>query len=525
MKLDSNSLPDSHAAEARVLGALVHLARRARHAASAEALGFVAVNETHALFAYRQAALWFADRGIVALSGVVSPEANAPYVQWLERLCAGMPAGRAPQRLGPGHPLAEGEAEVAAEVLAEWADWLPGNALWLPLPARLERASDGASSVAPGALLLVRDAPWSEGEQALLGEWAEMLADAWARLQQPTLRTRWGALRRHWGEVWPGAEARRQFWRRLGRRRFWRLSAARAARAARRGGALLCRPRQWGAALRQAASAVWRSPRRRYAALLAVFLLFPVRLTVLAPGELVPAHPAVVRAPLDGSVDRFFVAPNQRVAAGAPLFQLDLTQLESRLEIARQALVTAEAEYRQAAQQAVFEAKSKAQLALLQGRLAERRTETDFLEAQLARAQIAAPRDGIVLMDDPSEWVGKPVVVGERILTVADAHDVEVEAWIALGDAILLPDAAAVTLYLNAAPLSPVAARLRYYAHDAVARPDGSYAYRVRARLDAGETPPRVGMKGTAKIKGPWVTLGYWVLRRPLAMLRQASGL
>ena len=122
MKLDSNSAPDSRAAEARALGALVHLARRARHAASAEALGFVAVNETHALFAYRQAALWFADRGIVALSGVVSPEANAPYVQWLERLCAGVPAGSAPRVLTGAAPASGTKAEVAAEVAPEWAD-------------------------------------------------------------------------------------------------------------------------------------------------------------------------------------------------------------------------------------------------------------------------------------------------------------------------------------------------------------------------------------------------------------------
>jgi len=117
------------------------------------------------------------------------------------------------------------------------------------------------------------------------------------------------------------------------------------------------------------------------------------------------------------------------------------------------------------------------------------------------------------------------VVTGERIMTVADEHDVEVEAWIALGDGIDLPADAAVTLYLNAAPLSPVSARVRYYAHEAVPRPDASYAYRLRARLEPGESAPRVGMKGTAKIRGHWVPLAYWVLRRPLAILRQVVGL
>ena len=42
-------------------------------------------------------------------------------------------------------------------------------------------------------------------------------------------------------------------------------------------------------------------------------LVFPVRLTVLAPGELVAANPSVVRSPLDGVVERFHIKPNQSV--------------------------------------------------------------------------------------------------------------------------------------------------------------------------------------------------------------------
>src|SRR6185369_9003125 len=70
------------------VGVVMHLARRARQAATAAELGFIAVNETHALMPYRQAALWFAKSGVTALSGVVTPEANAPFVLWLDRVAA-----------------------------------------------------------------------------------------------------------------------------------------------------------------------------------------------------------------------------------------------------------------------------------------------------------------------------------------------------------------------------------------------------------------------------------------------------
>lgn len=75
----------------------------------------------------------------------------------------------------------------------------------------------------------------------------------------------------------------------------------------------------------------------------------------------------------------------------------------------------------------------------------------------------------------------------------------------------------------GASPLSPVEASLRYLAHDAVERPDGNYAYRLRATLTE-PTGHRVGLKGTARLQGRWVPLAYWVLRRPLASVRAAVG-
>ena len=45
----------------------------------------------------------------------------------------------------------------------------------------------------------------------------------------------------------------------------------------------------------------------------------PVRLSVLAPGELVAAQPAVLRAPLDGVVAQIHVQPNQIVKQASPV--------------------------------------------------------------------------------------------------------------------------------------------------------------------------------------------------------------
>lgn len=397
------------------LAALLDLTRRARQASSVAELGFLLVNETRHLVEHRQAVLWRGHEGVQALSGVLQPEANAPYVQWIAAL-AGHVSGQSPDQ-----PLALSARTVPEAVAAEWGDWWPEHALWMPLPAP-------TAGVAAG-LFLARSAPWSTEERQLLQEWL----DAWAYARsamQPAHPQGW----RGWLQRW---------------RHHLRPEAGQA----------------W-----------WRQARWRWLALALLVPLVPVRMTVMAPGELVPAHPATIRAPLDGVLDVFHVQPNQVVERDQPLFGLDEALIQNRVAVAAQVLATAEAEYRQASQQALNDPKSKMLLALLPGKIAEKRAELTYLQDQVGRARVRAPQAGVVLIDDPAEWIGRPVTTGERILRIAAPDDREVEAWLPIGDAIPLEPGATVRLYLSANPLSPVSAQVRYIAHDAVQRPDGSFA-------------------------------------------------
>lgn len=435
------------------LAALLELSHQARHANSLPELEFLAVNDSHQLVPYRQAALWRVEGGIQCLSGLLNVEANVPYVQWLNSAC---------QWLASHHPHTQRiTANDLPEALAsDYAHWLPANALWLPLTQEISE-----KTVVYGGLLFARELPWNEQHLALLNEWRDAWQHAWQAKQKPT--------------------------------HFWRFSRKRPLR--------WLRPWVWAPSL------------------IALAACLPVQLGVLAPGELVPAQPAIIRAPLEGVIERFYVRPNQMVRAGQPLFDFDQALLQSRLDVTRQTLTTAEAEYRQSAQQALLDPRAKAQLAVLNGKIGERRAELNFLIEQVTRAHVVAPQDGIALFDDPTEWIGKPVNVGERILRVATPEAVEVEAWVPLADAIPLKEGARISLYLNADPLAPVQASLRYMAHDATQRPDGTYAYRVRARLEQ-PTTHRIGQKGTARLRGEWVSLGYWVMRRPLASIRTLLG-
>ena len=447
---------------------LLELAQSARAASSPNELAFLAVNDSRNLAPYRQAALWFGAGGVHTLSGVVAVEANAPYAQWIDRLC---------RTLADQHdadtPLAVDTTRLPPKVTVAWDEWLPPRATWVPLN-RTGRVTDVRSAGASGqaGLLLAGDLALSAEQLASLSEWMDIWQHAWRAL--------------HRGPRWSLAVLPANL------RSWWNASLP---------------SRRW---------------RRRAVVTVAVLgiLLFPVHLTVLAPGELVPANPATIRAPLDGVIANFTVRPNQSVAPGQALFSFDQAPIDSKLDVAREALSTAQAEYRQAAQIVLNDPRAKAQLAGLLGKVAEKKAQAAFLEGQAQRSKVLAPQAGIALFDDPSEWIGRPVQTGERIMQIAAPNDVEIEAWVPLGDAIPLPDKAPLHLYLSSAPLTPVSGTLRYMGHRATARPDGTYAYRVRARIDA-PTDQRIGLKGTAKLVGNRVPLVYWILRRPLASIRQ----
>ena len=141
----------------------------------------------------------------------------------------------------------------------------------------------------------------------------------------------------------------------------------------------------WNALLRgrsrNVSAMLWR--RRtglKVAAALAIFaaMWLPITLSALAPAEVTPFQPTIVRAPLEGVVDHFEVQPNEQVEAGQLLLTLDPRAIENKLEVASKALAVAEAEYRQAAQQAVFDDKSRALLAVLKGRAEQRRADVTY---------------------------------------------------------------------------------------------------------------------------------------------------
>ncbi|SFW70399.1 efflux RND transporter periplasmic adaptor subunit [Pseudomonas sp. NFACC04-2] len=269
-----------------------------------------------------------------------------------------------------------------------------------------------------------------------------------------------------------------------------------------------------------------RWTRKRQVALLALLLLgllIPVRQSVLAPAEVVPLGGQVVAAPLDGVIAEFLVKPNQTVKNGDLLLRFESTSLKAQADVAERALGVAEAELKANSQRSFADAESSSKIDLLAARVEQKRAERNYALELLKRSEVRAERDGIAVFADAERWLGKPVQTGERLMEIADPNQAELRIELAVGDAIALEPGAQVALFLDSDPLQRHLAWLERSAYEAQPTAAGQLAYRLDARFDA--TAPRIGLRGTAKVFGERAPLALYLLRRPLAGLRQSVGL
>ena len=261
------------------------------------------------------------------------------------------------------------------------------------------------------------------------------------------------------------------------------------------------------------------------AALAAAMLSFvPVRLSALAQAEITPVCPYPITAPVEGVVDSIKVQPNQIVSADEPLVVLNDTTTRNKLAVAVKALDIAKADLQRAINKSFTDDQSKGELNLLDARVREKVAEVAFLSEMLDRYSISAPQGGLAIFADAEEWRGRPVQPGERIMVVADPSMVEVTVYVPPEDAVQLELGSEVSMFLNVDPLSPLKAKIVQTSYETITMPDNSLAYVVKAQLAPGALP-RIGLRGTAKVYAEEVSLGYYLLRKPILFMRKSLGL
>lgn len=253
-------------------------------------------------------------------------------------------------------------------------------------------------------------------------------------------------------------------------------------------------------------------------------LCMPIRLSAVAPVKIMAKDPVVVSAPMDGVIADVLLPPNQMVKDGAALFRYDDTNLRNQFRVAEKQLAVALAEHSQAVQAGFGDPQRKADAPLKEAEADLRQTELDYAEEMLAQVEVTASKPGLLLYTDKSDWVGRPVSVGERIMEIADPRQIELRIDLPVADAIVLKDGADALVFMNALPLESFAATVVHTSYHAEVLPGDLLAYRVTAQLAHPDPRVRIGWQGTAKVYGERGPLAYLLLRRPLTALRQWVG-
>lgn len=458
--MEANELPRTEAPSQIDWPLLVSLQQRCLRARDSVELGFVIANETWHLVPYGQAAVFEVDRLDQPALKTVSGLASLQ-----EETPFTLWLGRLCRLASAdfsGNPPRRLEAGMLASSGA--AGLREGWSEWWPAHAVFVPLTAPAGRRI-GVVMLVRNTAWTDAELQLLA----VLAETWSHCTN--------ALTKHRTPL-------REYWQRL-----------------------RAHPR-----------------RKQILAVAAIIVLFPVRLSALAPAEIIALQAQAIAAPMDGVIKTFHVPPNTAVKQGQALFSLDDTSLRNRRDVAQKALAVARADALATQQKAFDSLQSKSELATLLGRMREKEAELAWLDETLTRIDVAAPLDGVFVYADANDWIGKPVVTGERVAQLAQASDLGVLMWLSIGDAINLEPGAAMRVYLQVSPLSPLSAELVQTSYQATLSPDGVAAYRIRGKLAAG-SEARIGLRGVAKVYGDRRPLLYWMLRRPLGTARQWLGI
>jgi Biotin-lipoyl like len=259
---------------------------------------------------------------------------------------------------------------------------------------------------------------------------------------------------------------------------------------------------------------------------LAVALAFiPVPLTTLAPFEVVPLDPTPVTAPIDGVISAIKVDPNAPVAVGQNLFEFDSTNQKAMVAVARQNVLVSQARLSTARNGAFADQDLKRSVAVSEMELELAKAELVNAEDQMRRTGVASQAAGVAVYASRSELLGKPVRVGERIMDIADPTRVAYRIELGVADSIALGQGAGVRLFLDADPLNPRSAAIVEESYHAVATDAGPLAFIVKAKPVEGEVPVRLGLRGTAQLSGQWVSLGFYLFRRPISAVRQHFGI
>ena len=199
-------------------------------------------------------------------------------------------------------------------------------------------------------------------------------------------------------------------------------------------------------------------------------------------------------APFDGFIAEALVRAGDTVRDGQPMARLDDRDL--KLERARW---TAELEQAQRKFQVALAQADRGAMGVLGAQSLQAEAQLGLVDEKLARTQITAPFDGVVVSGDLSQSVGTPVEQGRTLFEVAPLAGFRVVLQVDDRDIAHVAVGQTGELVLSSLPDRSVAFRVSSITSVATQH-DGRNVFRVEAQVPLTQLRLRPGMEGIGKI-------------------------
>jgi hypothetical protein len=213
------------------------------------------------------------------------------------------------------------------------------------------------------------------------------------------------------------------------------------------------------------------------------------------------------------------------VSEGDLLISLDKSIFQAQKDIAEKSLAISSAELLRTTTKAFTDDESKAELRVLRSKYEEKYVELNSINEKLERSEILSPRKGVSIFNDVNDWVGKPVVTGEKIMLIANPKLLEIKILVSSEDMIGFEKGAIVKLFLSSSPLDSIVASIESISYEPSQDANGAFGFIVKAKITDVDMNLRIGQKGSAKIYGDRTVLIYYLLRKPMIFARRFIGL
>lgn len=257
--------------------------------------------------------------------------------------------------------------------------------------------------------------------------------------------------------------------------------------------------------------------------LLILILLFiiPIRLRIVAPCTVLPDHPYIVTAPMDGIVDHIAVNPGEEVHVGQTLFEYDKKIPLIHYKTALDDVDLVKSELNSAYVLGIANVIENSKLTKLTLELKNKENLLAYAERQLKLLVNTSPVNGLANINEPAEWRGKPVKHGENIMTISNPKETRLGLWIPEKNIIQFASDIPITAFFNSIPTQTFKAKLMFITPEVKINEELVPGYNAEAEWLNPEESPKLGLKGYAFIYGERVSLFYYLMRRPISAIHK----